>query len=44
MALGPEADRYFEHAAELADDELERAELLEQAGRALWQSGDSAAG
>ena len=40
LALGPEAARYFEQAAELADDELERAELFEQAGRALWHSGD----
>jgi tetratricopeptide (TPR) repeat protein len=40
LALGPEADRYFEQAAELADDDLNRAELLEQAGRALIQSGD----
>jgi tetratricopeptide (TPR) repeat protein len=32
LALGVEADRYFQHAAELTDDELERAELLEQAG------------
>jgi tetratricopeptide (TPR) repeat protein len=40
LALGPEADRYFEQAAELAEDDLERAELLERAGRALWQSGD----
>jgi class 3 adenylate cyclase/tetratricopeptide (TPR) repeat protein len=40
LALGLEADRYFEHAAELADDDLERASLLELAGRALWQSGD----
>jgi class 3 adenylate cyclase/tetratricopeptide (TPR) repeat protein len=43
LALGPEADRYFAQAAELADGELERAELLERAGRALWQSGDAAA-
>ena len=40
LALGPEAQRYFEQAAELAEDDLERAELFEQAGRALWQSGD----
>ena len=40
LALGPEADRYFEQAAELADDDSSRAELLEQAGRALTQSGD----
>ncbi len=43
LALGPEADRYFEQAAELAEDDLERAELFEQAGRALRQSGDRAA-
>ncbi len=42
LALGPEADRYFEQAAELADDELERAELFEQAGRAQQHSGDPA--
>jgi class 3 adenylate cyclase/tetratricopeptide (TPR) repeat protein len=41
LALGPEAQRYFEHAAELADDDLDRAELFEQAGRALRQSGDT---
>ncbi len=41
LALGPEARRYFEQAAELVEDELQRAELHEQAGRALWQSGDA---
>jgi len=41
LALGPEAERYFQQAAELAEHDLERAELLEQAGRALWQSGDA---
>jgi class 3 adenylate cyclase/predicted ATPase len=41
LGLGPEASRYFEQAGELADDELERAELLEQAGQARWLSGDS---
>jgi tetratricopeptide (TPR) repeat protein len=40
LALGPEALRYFEQAAELAEGDAERAGLLEQAGRALWQSGD----
>ncbi len=40
LALGPEAQRYFEQAAELAEDDDERAALLEQAGHALWQSGD----
>ena len=43
LALGPEADRYFAEAADLAEDDLERADLLERAGRALWQSGDPAA-
>jgi class 3 adenylate cyclase/tetratricopeptide (TPR) repeat protein len=40
LALGPEAERYFEQAAELAEDDLERADLLERAGRALWVSGE----
>jgi tetratricopeptide (TPR) repeat protein len=43
LALGPEADRYFEQAAALAEDDRERAGLFEAAGRALWQSGDPAA-
>ncbi len=43
LALGPEADRYLEQAAELAEDDLERAGLFEQAGRALWHSGDPVA-
>jgi class 3 adenylate cyclase/tetratricopeptide (TPR) repeat protein len=42
LALGPEAQRYFEQAAELAEDDLERGALMEQTGRALWQSGDAA--
>jgi tetratricopeptide (TPR) repeat protein len=42
LALGPEAERYFEQAAELAEQDLERATLFEQAGRALRQSGDPA--
>jgi class 3 adenylate cyclase/tetratricopeptide (TPR) repeat protein len=41
LALGPEADRYFAEAADLADDDLERAQLIERGGRALWQSGDA---
>jgi class 3 adenylate cyclase/tetratricopeptide (TPR) repeat protein len=41
LALGTEAQRYFEQAAELSDDDFERAELFEQAGQALWQSGDA---
>jgi class 3 adenylate cyclase/predicted ATPase len=40
LALGSEADRYLSHAAELSGDDVERAGLLEQAGRALWKSGD----
>jgi class 3 adenylate cyclase/tetratricopeptide (TPR) repeat protein len=40
LALGHEAQRYFEQAAELAETELERAGLFEQAGRALRQSGE----
>ena len=40
LALGPEAERYFEQAAELADDDAERARLFEQAGSALVRSGD----
>jgi class 3 adenylate cyclase/tetratricopeptide (TPR) repeat protein len=43
LALGPEADRYFEHAAHLADHDSERAALLEHAGHALWKSGDGEA-
>jgi tetratricopeptide (TPR) repeat protein len=42
LALGPEADRYLQQAAALAEDDLERASLFEQAGRALWRSGDAA--
>jgi class 3 adenylate cyclase/tetratricopeptide (TPR) repeat protein len=41
LALGFEAQRYFEQAAELADGDLERAGLFEQAGVALERSGDS---
>ncbi len=41
LALGPEAQRYFEQAAELAEDDVTRATLFEQAGRALWHSGDA---
>jgi class 3 adenylate cyclase/tetratricopeptide (TPR) repeat protein len=40
LTLGPEADRYFEQAAELADDDAERASLYEQAGDALYRSGN----
>jgi tetratricopeptide (TPR) repeat protein len=41
LALGSEADRYFGQAAELSTDDAARAGLLEQAGRALWRSGES---
>jgi tetratricopeptide (TPR) repeat protein len=41
LALGPEARRYFEHAAELAEDDSERAGLLEQAGRAARMDADT---
>jgi class 3 adenylate cyclase/tetratricopeptide (TPR) repeat protein len=40
LVLGPEAMRYFQQAAEMADDDLEQAQLFEQAGRALRDSGD----
>ncbi len=40
LALGSEADHYFAQAAELSSEDLERAALLEQAGRALHGSGD----
>jgi class 3 adenylate cyclase/predicted ATPase len=40
LALGPEAERYLEQAAELADDDLERSRLFEQAGSALLRSGE----
>ena len=40
LTLGPEAQRYFEQAAEIAEDDLERAGLFEAAGRALRDSGD----
>jgi tetratricopeptide (TPR) repeat protein len=43
LALGPEAQRYLEQAAELTDTDLQRAQLLEEAGRALLQSGDQQA-
>jgi class 3 adenylate cyclase/tetratricopeptide (TPR) repeat protein len=39
LALGEEAGRLFDHAAELAEDDLSRAELLEQAGRAALLAG-----
>ncbi|MEO9024258.1 MAG: adenylate/guanylate cyclase domain-containing protein [Solirubrobacteraceae bacterium] len=39
LLLGPEAQRYYEQAAELAEDDEQRADLFEQAGRALRDSG-----
>ncbi len=36
LALGREAQRAFDRATELAEDDKTRAELLEQAGRAAW--------
>jgi class 3 adenylate cyclase/tetratricopeptide (TPR) repeat protein len=43
LALGPEAQRYLEQAAELADNDRQRAELYEQSGRALRQGGNTQA-
>jgi class 3 adenylate cyclase/tetratricopeptide (TPR) repeat protein len=43
LALGSEADRYFNEAAELSDDDVVRAELLEQAGAALLASAEQGA-
>ena len=40
LALGAEARRYFEHAAELADEEPERARLLDEAGAAAARTAD----
>jgi class 3 adenylate cyclase/tetratricopeptide (TPR) repeat protein len=42
LALGPEARRYFQQAAELAEDDATRARLLEQAGRAAGLEADTA--
>ncbi len=39
LLLGPEAQRYYEQAAELAEDDVQRADLFEQVGRALRDSG-----
>ena len=43
LALGPEADRYLEQAAELSENDKERALLFEHAGQALSKSGDAEA-
>jgi tetratricopeptide (TPR) repeat protein len=40
LALGAEARRYFEQAAELTEDAVERASLFEEAGRAAGLAGD----
>jgi class 3 adenylate cyclase/tetratricopeptide (TPR) repeat protein len=39
LAASLEAQRYFEQAAELADDQLERANLLDRAGQMAWRAG-----
>jgi class 3 adenylate cyclase/tetratricopeptide (TPR) repeat protein len=39
LAAAREAQRYFEQAAELADDALARAELEDRAGRMAWRRG-----
>ena len=40
LALGKEAQRAFDHAAELAEDDATRAGLLDQAGRAALMNSD----
>jgi class 3 adenylate cyclase/tetratricopeptide (TPR) repeat protein len=42
LAAREEASRYFEQAAELADDPLAEARLLERAGAAAWAAGRGA--
>jgi tetratricopeptide (TPR) repeat protein len=41
LAASDEARRYLDHAAELADDALERARLLDRAGQMAWKSGSA---
>ena len=41
LAASEEAQRYLEQAAELADQPLQRAELLERAGEMAWMRGRS---
>jgi class 3 adenylate cyclase/tetratricopeptide (TPR) repeat protein len=41
LAANEEAQRYFDQAAELADDPLTRADLLERAGTAARSAGDT---
>ena len=43
LALGREAQRSFDKAIELAEDDDTRAALLDQAGRAAWLAGDGEA-
>jgi class 3 adenylate cyclase/tetratricopeptide (TPR) repeat protein len=43
LALAPEAQRSFDRAAELAEDERQRAMLLDQSGRAAATNADSEA-
>jgi tetratricopeptide (TPR) repeat protein len=43
LALGREAQRSYDKAVQLAEDDDARATLLEQAGRASWLAGDAAA-
>jgi class 3 adenylate cyclase/tetratricopeptide (TPR) repeat protein len=43
LALGREAQRSYDKAVELAEDDDTRAKLLEQSGRAAWLAGDAAA-
>ena len=40
LAANEEALRHFEHALDLADDALDRAELSERAGRVGWVAGE----
>jgi class 3 adenylate cyclase/tetratricopeptide (TPR) repeat protein len=40
LAASEEAQRYFEQAAELADQPLEQARLLERAGEMAWTGGN----
>jgi tetratricopeptide (TPR) repeat protein len=44
LALGPEAQRAFDRAAELAEDDASRAALLDHAGRAAGHAGSFVAG
>ena len=39
LAASEEAERYFEQAAELAGEPVERGELLERAGQMAWRAG-----